>query len=89
MIEKNLDKQFSNTKKGQKLFIVDLESVSFYNQETLNKIASNDELYKKTPFLYLIASYTRNGAMEWANKNYKYLSKKQAGSWMIYCFEKK
>ena len=50
-------------------------------------VLNNDEYYKKTAFLYLMASYVRNEAMDWASENFKYIDKRQKGSWMIYCFE--
>ena len=74
-------------KKGQKLYIVDLESVSIFNQDALKKIINDDEKYNKTPFLYLMASYVRNEAMSWADRNFKYLKKEKTGNWVIYCFE--
>ena len=67
--------------------MVDLETVSIFSQTALKDICSNDEEYKKTPFLYLISSLVRNKAIEWADNNFKYISKKQTGAWMVYCFE--
>ena len=75
-------------KKGEKLFIVDLESVSIFSQKRLDEILFNEEEYKKTPFLYLISSYSRNRALEFADDNLNYIGKTKAGSWMIYSFEK-
>ena len=50
-------------------------------------ILNNDKYYKKTAFLYLMASYVRNEAIDWASENFKYIDKRQKGSWMVYCFE--
>ena len=75
-------------KKGEKLFVVDLESVSLYSQQQLFNLASDDKKYYSIPFLYLIASYSRNKALEWADTRLEYIKKKQTGSWTIYCFEK-
>ena len=72
--------------KAESLFIVDLESVSLFNEETIINKASDDKEYYKTPFLYLIFSYVRNQALNWADKKYKYIGKKRTGSWMIYKF---
>lgn len=77
----------SNLQQNEKLFIVDLESVSIFPDENLINLTQG-ERYKKTPFLYLISSYMRNKSIYYANKNLKYIAKKQTGSWMIYCFEK-
>ena len=67
--------------------MVDLESVSLFPKETMRTILDNDVEYKKTPFLFLMASYVRNEAMDWASEYFKYIDKRQKGSWMIYCFE--
>ena len=49
-------------------------------------IASNDLEYYKMPFLYLVFSYVRNQAIDWADKNYVFVSKQKTGSWMVYKF---
>ena len=75
-------------KKGEKLFIVDLETVSLFSNARLKNLAQNDEKYKKTPFLYLIASYNRNKSLIWAHQNLKFEKRIKKGSWMIYSFKK-
>lgn len=77
-----------NMKKGENLFIVNLESVSLFPPENLKNIANNDEKYQKTPFLYLISSYARNKSLHWANDRMEYIGKKQTGSWIVYNFKK-
>ena len=74
--------------KGEKLFVVDLESVSLFSNSGLKKLAQNDEKYEKTPFLYLIASYNRNKSLIWAHRHLKFKKRIKKGSWMIYSFEK-
>jgi len=64
-----------------------LQSVSIFSQLALNKILNNENIYKKTPFLFILASYSRNKAIEWADENLRYVQKAEKGSWMIYCFE--
>ena len=88
MINAWLDSKFKNLKKGEKLFVVDLETVSLFPPENLERIAMDNEKYKKTPFLYLIASYSRNKSLDWASRNLNYSGKIQKGSWVIYSFEK-
>lgn len=73
-------------KKGESLFVVDLTSVSIFNESYLKELANNNEKYKQTPFLYLLFSYTRNFAMNWANKNFSYEQKRKKGSWLVYKF---
>jgi len=51
-------------------------------------LAQDKEKYEKTPFLYLIASYSRNKSLDWAWRNLNYIGKIQKGSWTIYSFEK-
>jgi len=75
-------------KDDENLFIVDLESVSFLTQDTVSNISSDDKRYYKTPFLYLVSSYSRNQAISWANKKYSYIGKNKKGFWMIYKFKK-
>lgn len=75
-------------KEKERLFIVDLETVSIFPPENLKNIAQDNQKYSKTPFLYLISSYVRNKSLDWANLNLEYKNKTQKGSWMIYCFEK-
>ena len=74
------------TKKGQKLFVVDLESVSIYSDEMLLNLIKSEK-YDKIPFLFLIASLNRNRAMDWASENFRYVDKRKKGAWMVYCFE--
>jgi len=51
------------------------------------KTVSDNDKYYKMPFLYLIASYSRNQAINWADKKYRYIEKRKTGSWMVYKFE--
>lgn len=73
-------------KPNENLFIVDLESVSILNEESIVKIASDDDKYYKMPFLYLLSSYVRNQTMKWADKKYTYIDKRKKGSWIVYKF---
>ena len=83
-----LKENIGNLKKGQKLFIVDLETVSIFPPQNLLRVVSDKQKYEKTPFLYLISSYVRNKSLDFASKNLTYLDKKRKGSWQIYCFQK-
>ena len=75
-------------KKGEKLFVIDLETVSLFSNTGLKNLTQNEEKYLKTPFLYLIASYNRNKSLIWAHQNLKFQKKVKKGFWMIYSFEK-
>ena len=72
---------------GERLFIVDLTSVSLFDKESLKSIAENEIKYKKIPFLYLISSYVRNSVIDVANSKLSYVKKKQLHSWTIYEFQ--
>ncbi len=74
-------------KMGERLFIVDLTSVSLFDKESLKSIAENEIKYKKIPFLYLISSYVRNSVIDVANSKLSYVKKKQLHSWTIYEFQ--
>ncbi len=74
--------------KGDNLFIVDLTTVSFFNSERLKNIASNEEEYKRIPFLFLVSSYLKNSAISIAYSRMKYIDKKTIYSWDIYKFQK-
>ena len=74
-------------KKNEKLFIVNLDSVSLFPPENLKRIAKDEQKYKNTPFLYLISSYVRNESLHWAYQNLNYKGKIEKGSWSVYCFE--
>ena len=65
---------------------MDLESVSLFNSYGLNVIANDEKRYKKTPFLFLIASLNRNEALKWADENFQYENKIKKGAWMVYKF---
>lgn len=72
---------------GEKLFIVDLTTVSFFDSKTLKNIASSN-VYKKTPFLYLVSSYMKNSAIASAGNRLKLVDKKTSYDWDIYMFIK-
>ncbi len=72
--------------KGENLFVVDLESVSLFNSYGLETIAKDDSRYKKTPFLFLIASLNRNEALNWANEKLVFENKTKLGDWTVYKF---
>lgn len=80
-----LDKQI-HLNKQESLFVVDLESVSLFNSYGLKTIANDEARYKKTPFLFLIASLNRNEALDWANEKYSFENKIKIGDWTVYKF---
>lgn len=75
-------------KKNEKIFVVDLETVSIYSDENISNIIKDEKKYKNTPFLYLITSLTRNLAMDKLASELTYIEKTKIGSWMVYSFQK-
>ncbi len=74
-------------KKGERLFIVDLTSVSLFDSPSLSNIAKDEIRYKKIPFLYLISSYIRNSVLDIAYLKLDYVNKKDTYDWTIYEFQ--
>ena len=52
----------------------------------IKSIASDDNKYRKTPFLFLIASLNRNEALKWADSKFTFENKIKTGAWMVYKF---
>ncbi len=85
MLNKN---SFAPLKKGDKLFLVDLTSVSFFPKSIVQQIASNDDIYRTTPLLYLAMSYAKNFILEKAHRELEYVGHYNTGAWRIYVFKK-
>lgn len=52
-------KVLNNLKEGQSVALVILDSVAIYNPDKLKLISTNNEIYSKTPLLYLVFSYLK------------------------------
>ena len=65
---------------------MDLESVSLFNEYGIKTILEDKNRYKKTPFLFLMASLSRNEAIKWANERFVYKNKNKKGAWTVYEF---
>jgi len=79
---------FKDLKKGDRLFVVDLTSVSFFPGNIIRQIASNDSVYKTTPLLYIAMSYAKDFTLSRARKELVYEGYYNTGAWRIYVFEK-
>lgn len=79
---------FSKLNKGDRMFVVDLTSVSFFSPGDFREILNNNDQYYKIPFLYLVSSYTRNYVVEEALKRLRLNGHYTTGAWLIYVFEK-
>ncbi len=82
------DNYYSKMQKGDKLFIVELKEVSFFNDKWLNNVVSDDSVYQKVPFLYLVSSYAKNYSLKESKAYLDYKGHYKTGSWIIYMFEK-
>ncbi len=74
--------------KGDRLFVVDLTSVSFFPESVVHQIAENDEIYKTTPLLYIAMSYAKNFVLNKAHRELDYIGLYNTGAWRIYVFKK-
>lgn len=81
---------FDKMKRGDKFFLVDLTSVSFFPMSVVNEISSDENTsnYDNAPILYLVMSYVKNFTLELAKKELVYAGYYNAGAWRIYVFEK-
>ena len=74
--------------KGDRLFVVDLTSVSFFPENIIKGIASDDNIYKSTPLLYLAMSYAKAFTLNKAHNELDYVGYYNSGAWRIYVFKK-
>ncbi len=79
---------YSKMNKGDRLFIVELKDVAFFDEIRLENIVLDSKAYQRVPFLYLVSSYTRNYSIKKSKENLSYKGHYETGSWMIYLFEK-
>ncbi len=79
---------FSSIKSGDRLFVVDLTSVSFFPEDIVYNIANNDNDYKRTPLLYLAMSNIKHLTLKKAKHELDYIGYYNTGAWRIYVFKK-
>lgn len=87
------EQKFYNTfikdmKKGDKLAIVLLKNVSFFDEKQMKEITSNYVTYHKTPFLFMVFSYVKNNSISIAKKYLKLQLITEGGDWVLVVFEK-
>lgn len=88
-LKKQLNEQlFSKMKPGQSVAVIMLDSVAFYDKETIKNIVNNDEMYEKVPFLFLIFSYVKNEVFYDMMDELTLVGGGQKGSWRILKFTK-
>ena len=78
----------NNLKKGDKIALVFLDSVSFINETQLNEIVKNNEEYKNTSFIFLLFSKIKSELNNYFNKELTFKNTIKKGAWSIYIYEK-
>ncbi len=79
---------YSKMKKGDRMFIVELKTVSFFNEERLENIVLDDKSYQRIPFLYLVTSYAKNYSIKTSSQELDYKGHYDSGSWRVHLFER-
>lgn len=87
------EKKFYNTlvknmKKGDRLAIVFLKSVSFFDEVQMKKITSDVQTYHNTPFLFMVFSYVKNNSLAVSSKYLKLKTVAEEGDWLLFVFQK-
>ena len=82
------DNYYSKMNKGDKLFIVELKSVSFFSEERLENIVLDNKSYSRIPFLYLVNSYVKNYCLKESAQKLSYKGHYDSKSWRLHLFEK-
>jgi len=75
-------------KPNQNVVVVMLNSVAFYPPNAMKAIASDDELYKKTPLLYLVFSHIKTQVFNDLSESLTRVSFRSKGDWAVIKFTK-
>lgn len=88
-LDKKLEKEiFQNMKKGQKVTLILLNSVSMVPPNYLKQIVENDKTYKKTPFLFLVFSHLKNETIKSMIKRFSVITSEIKGDWLCLTFKR-
>ena len=77
-----------NMKKGEKIGIIFLNTVSFLSNDNIQDILKDEKRYKDTPFIFLVFSTLRNNLLLSFKDDYKIDSITGSGDWTLFVFEK-
>lgn len=83
-----LDYFNSKTKKGDRIGIIFLDTVSFLSNDNIKEILDDDYIYSKTPFIFLAFSALKNNLLISLKNDYKIDSITQSGVWTLFVFER-
>ncbi len=79
----------SKMKKGDRIGIVFLNTVSFLSNEKIQNILDNEHEYRRTPFIFLSFSALKNSILYSLKDDFKMDSFTQAGDWTLFVYTKK
>lgn len=82
------DSILKNMKKGQSLYLITLDSVSNLQPEQVAQITKNNELYEKTPLLFLVFSYIKSETFNVLAKHLQIVHFEVKGNWRLIKFTK-
>ncbi len=82
------DYYIQKMKKGERIGIIFLDTVSFLSNDNIQEIIKDEKIYKDTPFIFLVFSTLKNNMLLSFKDEYKIDSITQAGDWTLFVFEK-
>ena len=85
MIQKEV---LNDIKVGQSVIVIVCDSVAFYNNQVMSKIAADDYIYGKIPLMFLIFSYVSNRSLMYLEKNLNISRLENSGAWSLVKFTK-
>lgn len=84
-----LDKEvFSNLKPNQSLIVLWLDETAMYTPDLMQHILGNENLYNRTPLLYLVFSFVRNQVFIDATNKLETVNFSKKGAWTVVKFTK-
>ena len=82
------DNFISKMKKGDRIGIIFLNTVSFLSNDKIQNIIKDNKEYERTPFIFLTFSALKNSLLYSFKDKYKIDSITQAGDWTLFVFKK-
>ncbi len=83
------NKYLYNIKKGTRIGILILNTVSFFSNENIQDIIIDDDTYKNTPFIFLVFSTLKNNLLYAMKDEFRLDSITHSGDWTLFVYEKK
>ncbi len=88
LISKIWRNYFLKIKKGDRVGILFLNTVSFLSNENIQDIVDEETDYNKTPFIFLAFSNLKNNLLYAMKDDFKIDTITQSGDWTLFVFEK-